>query len=1312
MIFAAVGALGGLALAIGELDALWISLSVVAALVVLVDYRVGAVLLVLMLPVSDSNLFPHALMGMTGVNPVNLLLAGTLVSYAVRAGRGAYPGRLLQPQLIWLYIVPIVIGGVLGSFHVDEIVPVFMEELVVSFHNVPGYLRDMVMKPLFIPLFALLLGVAVARSEKAERYIVPIALSVWIIAMIEIVFVAVSGVRLGRLASADMRGFFLAIGMHANDLGRLFAIAYALLLFTWWETKNQALKTFLFVSMGVLAFALLLTFSRGAFVGFLLVNALFLGWKFNFKTASLAILALVVCALLMPGYVYNRVLLGIGEGDMDAVSAGRIDGIWLPLLPEMLKSPLWGQGLGSIMWSFPMQIDAMLVVGHPHNAFLETVLDMGLIGLGLLVRVLPARLARLPRPGQQRLPQPGAARLLPGRHRGAAVPPDHRHGGLQPAAGIRGGLPVDGDRHDVRAAGAQTGGAGAKAGELMFIEKVVREGAAPAAGGPEKRLSVCFVAPHAWPVLSRDPHIKVVGGAEVQQATIARLLAASGLRVSMVTLDYGQPDGAVVDGVTVHKAFAPDAGLPVLRFLHPRMSSMLRAMRAADADVYYYRSTSMWAGVVAEFARRHGRRSIYAGASDRDFAPGTGGQIRYARDRWLFGHALRSVDRIVVQNLQQQAACRALTGRDSIHIPSCYPLPADSQPRRERRPRAVGRHHPDAQAPGAAARAGAPAAAAALRHDRRRDAGASRALQAHPRGSGRRAERRVQGLPAAGRGRAVVRPRARARHHLALRGHAQRLPAGLGARRAHRRHARRRRAPRRRAGVPGISTTWRRLPPRSNRCSRIKRPGKRVCALPRVLRAHAFAGRGAGALLQPAARAGGGMTAAAKALGKGMWMHGLKRRALSLGAVKAFDHGLQFLLPVVLVRCLDAATFGEYRLLWLVVGTLMAFATLNMAGTLYFFVPRSEPARKRLFVHQTLFYLAAAGVVCGLAVSPWNPWLPPAMAPLESHGALVPLFVALWVVAILLDYLPTIDERIRWQAWATLSVALLRALLVGAGAWFTGEMRVILWLLVATVAVKLLMLLAYIRLHHGLGRPWFERAAFAEQIGHAAPIGLSNAAYTLRGQADQWVAASLFALTSFAAFSIAALVGAGGARVPPLGAGGDPAQHEPAAGRRRRARHDGDEQPRQRDRRHAAVPAARLRLRLRRRNRHRGLHRGLRRGGAGDAHLRRRHARHGGRDRQHRAAAAPGRVRAQGVAADAGPVGGGEPRRGAALRPGRRRRRQRAGHLLRPRPHAAAHLAPHRPQPAPHAGLALAGARAGAAPCSPAPPHGSSRTTS
>jgi O-antigen/teichoic acid export membrane protein len=85
-------------------------------------------------------------------------------------------------------------------------------------------------------------------------------------------------------------------------------------------------------------------------------------------------------------------------------------------------------------------------------------------------------------------------------------------------------------------------------------------------------------------------------------------------------------------------------------------------------------------------------------------------------------------------------------------------------------------------------------------------------------------------------------------------------------------------------------------------------------------------------------------------------------------------------------------------------------------------------------------------------------------------------------------------------------------------------MLVILWLLLATVLLKLLILAIYVQRWHGIGRPWFERKAFAEQFRCSAPFGVSNALFSLRAQSDQWVAASLFALSSFAAFSIAALV--------------------------------------------------------------------------------------------------------------------------------------------------------------------------------------------
>src|SRR5947208_1147761 len=208
--------------------------------------------------------------------------------------------------------------------------------------------------------------------------------------------------------------------------------------------------------------------------------------------------------------------------------------------------------------------------------------------------------------------------------------------------------------------------------------------------GGRERPHLCFVAPHIWPVFSRDPQLKVVGGAEVQQSILARLLAREGYRVSIVTFDYGQPRRIELDGVTVHKTCRPGEGVPVLRFLHPRLTTLWRALKEVDADAYYQRSASMLTGVIAEFCRRYGKRSIYAGASDLDFIPGNP-QIRFARDRWLYEHGLRTVDRIVAQNRTQFDTCRAHYGREALLIPSCYESPAGAARRERDRAPVLGR---------------------------------------------------------------------------------------------------------------------------------------------------------------------------------------------------------------------------------------------------------------------------------------------------------------------------------------------------------------------------------------------------------------------------------------------------------------------------------------------------------------------------------------------------------------------------------------------------------------------------------------------
>ena len=185
------------------------------------------------------------------------------------------------------------------------------------------------------------------------------------------------------------------------------------------------------------------------------------------------------------------------------------------------------------------------------------------------------------------------------------------------------------------------------------------------------RPSVCFVAPACYPVLAGDRRLQFAGGAEVQQSLIARALAARGYRVSMISMNYGQREGDVIDGVRLLTMHAPDEGVPVLRYLHPRLTSVWRALARADADVYYQRTCGALTGFVAAFARRHGRVSLFAGAHDADFEPDLS-LIRYARDRAVYRWGVRRVDRVIVQTERQRRLCRDTFGRDAVRIDSCY----------------------------------------------------------------------------------------------------------------------------------------------------------------------------------------------------------------------------------------------------------------------------------------------------------------------------------------------------------------------------------------------------------------------------------------------------------------------------------------------------------------------------------------------------------------------------------------------------------------------------------------------------------------
>jgi glycosyltransferase involved in cell wall biosynthesis len=166
---------------------------------------------------------------------------------------------------------------------------------------------------------------------------------------------------------------------------------------------------------------------------------------------------------------------------------------------------------------------------------------------------------------------------------------------------------------------------------------------------------VCIVGLGNLPVLAPEYSDRPAGGEELQHTLLARALARRGWRVSMVVADYGQDDGAVWDGVKTYKAYRPDEGIPLVRFLHPRWTKLQSALQRAGADIYYTSCAGSHLAQIVLFARRHGRKVAFRVASDSDCDP-QALLVRHWRDRQLYHWGIGRADLVLVQTDPQQRA--------------------------------------------------------------------------------------------------------------------------------------------------------------------------------------------------------------------------------------------------------------------------------------------------------------------------------------------------------------------------------------------------------------------------------------------------------------------------------------------------------------------------------------------------------------------------------------------------------------------------------------------------------------------------------
>lgn len=125
----------------------------------------------------------------------------------------------------------------------------------------------------------------------------------------------------------------------------------------------------------LLAIALILTFSRGAWFALFLAFLWYFAQKFDWRKVFAAAVLLILVVLALP-QTRDRVALGVSDpsslAHFDLMKAGT---------EKVLQSPILGNGLSGFRTTLKGQNFQGEILNYPHNIFLNFWLELGLLGI-------------------------------------------------------------------------------------------------------------------------------------------------------------------------------------------------------------------------------------------------------------------------------------------------------------------------------------------------------------------------------------------------------------------------------------------------------------------------------------------------------------------------------------------------------------------------------------------------------------------------------------------------------------------------------------------------------------------------------------------------------------------------------------------------------------------------------------------------------------------------------------------------------------------------------------------------------------------
>jgi len=162
---------------------------------------------------------------------------------------------------------------------------------------------------------------------------------------------------------------------HYNSLGTYLVFVLSLVLASLISIKDKLQKTFLFALLILLQVCLILTFSRGSWIGLLavLILMLFLSPKVNKLVYIFSIFITII--VFLPGIRERTMFIFAPQGDADRFL------VWQGAFKMIKTHPFLGMGLGTFMANFQEYVSKSMTIQYAHNCYLQIWAESGIFAL-------------------------------------------------------------------------------------------------------------------------------------------------------------------------------------------------------------------------------------------------------------------------------------------------------------------------------------------------------------------------------------------------------------------------------------------------------------------------------------------------------------------------------------------------------------------------------------------------------------------------------------------------------------------------------------------------------------------------------------------------------------------------------------------------------------------------------------------------------------------------------------------------------------------------------------------------------------------